>query len=245
MQKENLKGIFFDLYGTLLVFDDFDEANSEWENSFYEMIGKDKQLNADEIHKICTEILKMQIKKEPAGNLTTYETKIKKIFDSKGIDIPIPEIKNIASETVRIWQKKIRLAEDVHPVIREFKKNNKTIGLITNFDHAPHVYRLLKENAIGELFDVIIISDEAGCEKPCRKIFEIALKSANLSAAETVYIGDNLRDDIEGAFNAGINPILIDRKLKSHNSDAAVRQTGITINYQVIFSLSELPGILS
>ena len=244
MQKENLKGIFFDLYGTLLVFDDFDEANSEWENSFYELIGKDNNLSPAGIHKICNEILRIRMQKDSANGLTTYESKIKKVFELKGIYFPIQQIKNLAGETVHVWQRKIRLAEDVHSIIEKFKKEEMTIGLITNFDHSPHVYRLLKENNIDNLFDTVIISDEAGCEKPCRDIFRIALEKANLKADETVYVGDNLRDDIEGAYSAGIRPVLIDRKLKSHNSDAAVRQTSVLIEYPVIKSLSELPEVL-
>ena len=41
---EQIKGIFFDLYGTLLVFENFDKANAEWENTFFELTGKKHNL---------------------------------------------------------------------------------------------------------------------------------------------------------------------------------------------------------
>jgi FMN phosphatase YigB (HAD superfamily) len=55
---------------------------------------------------------------------------------------------------------------------------------------------------------------------------------------EVVYIGDNPEDDIEGALNAGLSAILIDRGKKT-NSATAKEVNAIKIN-----SLTELTKIL-
>ena len=46
--------------------------------------------------------------------------------------------------------------------------------------------------------------------KPDRNIFDIAVRYANLDAAECWYCGDSFTPDVYGAKNAGLNPVLID-----------------------------------
>ena len=48
--------------------------------------------------------------------------------------------------------------------------------------------------------------------KPNSKIFYKALNELNVSPDETIFIGDNIIDDIDGARNIGCKTILIDRQ---------------------------------
>ncbi len=59
----------------------------------------------------------------------------------------------------------------------------------------------------GNQFEFILASSDYGVRKPCRYLFDIALKKAELSASQTWFCGDNPTADIEGALQTGIFPV--------------------------------------
>jgi len=247
MLKEKIKGVFFDLYGTLLVYDDYDKSDNVWVNTFYDFVGKKNNLTLDNVQQICKEILESDVEKDLVNGFTTYETKIKNGFEKFGINFSNDELRKLADETVGTWQVNIHLAEDAIHVLNEFKKNKKVV-LITNFDHSPHIKRVIGKTGLERFFDLVVISDEAGCKKPESEIFQLALSKMNLMPYEVVYVGDNIYDDIEGAFSAGIKPIMISRNRKSYsNNDGGLFNSNIKAlpEFQTINSLSELILLLS
>lgn len=123
--SKSVKGIFFDLYGTLLVFEDFDKANFDWVNTFYELIGRKNGMKFSVLEQICKEILETEIEKDFVNGFTTYETKIKKCFEMHGIVLSLKELKKIANATVETWQHNIRVAEDAFNVFNKLKKIKK------------------------------------------------------------------------------------------------------------------------
>ncbi|MFW9947637.1 MAG: HAD family hydrolase, partial [Candidatus Odinarchaeota archaeon] len=60
-------------------------------------------------------------------------------------------------------------------------------------------------------FEFVAISGEIGFEKPNPKIFHVTLENVGLKPSDVVFIGDT-DEDVEGAVNAGIKPILIQRQ---------------------------------
>jgi putative hydrolase of the HAD superfamily len=233
-----IKAIFFDLFGTLLVYSDFDSSHSIWTETFHKRIGKPNGLSSAETASICNKILIDTVQKEIG--LTTYETKIKQNFQRFKIEIPPSELRSIADESISNWQNSIKLADDTIEVLSCLQQNYK-LCLISNFDHSPHVRRILKKYKLEMYFDKIIISDEVDCIKPDPKIFRIALDYFILKATEVVHIGDNPIDDIEGALSAGIMPILIDRNQKTYIDQRNSQKDGIGI----IHSLSEIAERIS
>ena len=45
------------------------------------------------------------------------------------------------------------------------------LALISNFDHPPHVHRLLDELALRPFFDAVVVSGDVGVKKPDPAIF--------------------------------------------------------------------------
>lgn len=87
-------------------------------------------------------------------------------------------------------------------------QNGFRTGVISNISYAGKVV----ENRINELiptnhFEFVIASSEYLYRKPNRRIFELALEKAELSASEVWYIGDQYECDIVGARNAGLFPV--------------------------------------
>jgi FMN phosphatase YigB (HAD superfamily) len=50
-----------------------------------------------------------------------------------------------------------------------------------------------------------------GCEKPDRRIFEVALELAGVVPHEALHVGDQPRSDALGATRAGMHALLLDR----------------------------------
>jgi putative hydrolase of the HAD superfamily len=72
-------------------------------------------------------------------------------------------------------------------------------------------YEILLRLAIKEFFDVIVVSEEVGVEKPNPKIFSEATAQLKTSSTETIMVGDNLERDILGGKQAGMTTVLMER----------------------------------
>ena len=81
-------------------------------------------------------------------------------------------------------------------------------------DYAKVCLRRNKLHANG-----IISGEDVKAYKPRREIFEKALALANCKPEEVIHVGDDLEGDVEGAKNAGITPILLDRKSEHRDVD--------------------------
>lgn len=68
-------------------------------------------------------------------------------------------------------------------------------------------YKKIQNSGLKPYFDKIILSEDAGANKPHRDIFTHALKCTNSRRAETLMIGDSWDADIVGARNSRIAQI--------------------------------------
>ena len=83
------------------------------------------------------------------------------------------------------------------------------MGLISNFTYAPVIYAGIRKLGINQFFNAILVSEEVGWRKPNTKIFEEALRRLEVTAKETVYVGDSPLEDIKGAKAIGIKTVFI------------------------------------
>ncbi|KEO81169.1 HAD family hydrolase [Tumebacillus flagellatus] len=80
------------------------------------------------------------------------------------------------------------------------------LGLITN-GQSKRQNAKIDLLGIRDFFEVVLISEEVGYEKPDPLIFLLALESLGLQAEEVIYVGDHPRNDVGGAEFAGITPV--------------------------------------
>lgn len=88
---------------------------------------------------------------------------------------------------------------------------------------------------ISHFFSGVILSEEAGVNKPHPDIFHYALKKAGSSPEETVMIGDNYDADIIGAQAAGIDQIYYNPRRDAITADSPT---------YTVSSLNEIHNIL-
>jgi len=209
-----IKGVFFDLYGTLLIYRDMRAAWAAWRAELLRLLhAREPEFTRREMLE-CSRNLFSSAPPPACGRLTVYERKIRRMAREAGIALSHPAARRIASRTIAVWQKHIPPDPAAGKVIRELAKRGKKIALITNFDHPPHVHALLARMRIAPFFGAVIISGDAGFKKPDPRIFRIALARLNLRASETVFVGDSA-DDVRGARAAGITPVLVIRSRRA------------------------------
>ena len=92
----------------------------------------------------------------------------------------------------------------------QYLRGHVKTGIITNNASLEQREKL---NACGftPWLDVVIISEEVGVIKPDPAIFAIALEKSGCNANEAVMVGDAWKNDILGAYQAGIRPIWLNR----------------------------------
>ncbi len=206
-----LKGVFFDLYGTLLVPKNSRKAWKNWLATFYTLmkiygLKLSKKDFADECNGFFTKTESVENDEE----LTVYENRKKIFTQDLNVKLKKSEITKIANDTVNAWHKYIIIDPETIPLLVALK-NKKSIALITNFDHPPYINKILSKYELTKYFEFITISGEIRIRKPDPRIFHITLEKIGLLSDEVVFIGDS-KEDIEGATNAGIKPILIQRQ---------------------------------
>ena len=81
-----------------------------------------------------------------------------------------------------------------------YEMNIKT-AVVSNFD--SRLRRIMRELGISELFDTVVISAEEGVEKPNPLLFEAACERLGVAPEAAVHVGDDRRNDLYGARDAG------------------------------------------
>jgi len=211
-----MKGVFFDLFGTLMIYTDMQKAWEKWLQALYEDF---KESGLDMTQKsFASKCDGFMAKEEPAIKnikLTIYEKRIYSLGLELNLQLEIERIRKIVNNTINAWIKYVPLDPDAIPILEELKRS-KSLALITNFDHPPYVYSLLSDMKLRNLFESIIISSEVGVKKPDPTIFSSPLKQAKLNPNEVCYVGDT-KEDMEAAINAKMYPIFIQRNPSSEN----------------------------
>lgn len=101
------------------------------------------------------------------------------------------------------------LFPDVVPALDALERLHVEMAVVSNWDYSLH--RILDMLGITRRFKVVLASLEEGVEKPDPRLFQIALDRLGARAEESVHVGDNPIDDLQGARNAGMAGLLIDR----------------------------------
>jgi putative hydrolase of the HAD superfamily len=90
--------------------------------------------------------------------------------------------------------------------LRALRAGGLFVGLLSNMVPAWDVHwRRMIDPA--EHFDDVVLSFEAGCRKPGKEIFELAVRRSGIPAARSVFV-DDLAKNCEGAEAAGWRAVL-------------------------------------
>ena len=124
----------------------------------------------------------------------------------RGVFTDPPKYETYRSFVYDVYAKVAVRFEYVLPMLEMLKRGGYLVGLVTNGTHALQ-YRKLEMIGLSYVFDAVVVSGDAGVEKPDREIFLLACEKLGVSPEECVYVGDNRKNDVDGAAGAGMKTV--------------------------------------
>ena len=119
------------------------------------------------------------------------------------------------------------VVEGAHELMDYLKGKGYRMHMTSNGFHEIQ-YKKLAACGLTNYFDTIILSEDAGVNKPSPLYFDYAFKMSGAGKATTLMIGDNMQTDIQGALNASIDALLFNRW--SVNVDEAVKRPTFVVD---------------
>lgn len=98
---------------------------------------------------------------------------------------------------------------DVIPTLEYWRQRGVILGVLSNFD--SRLLEILDSLHLSPYFHRIIVSSQYSFAKPQREIFQEALLPFSFSPQAVWHIGDSVREDYQGAQQAGWQAFLIAR----------------------------------
>ena len=88
------------------------------------------------------------------------------------------------------------------------KENGIRIGMVTDAPRDKAMHRL-ENMGIKDFFEVIVTYTESKVKKPDELPFRLAIDRLDIKPSETLFVGDSIEKDIEGARKLGMDTLLI------------------------------------
>jgi len=240
--------LIFDLFGTLVFFDDSRVPTME-------ISGRRIPMTIRGLPQILTELLPAVPIEEFLRELRTASLAVIEEKRRAGIEIPTrvrfertlarfglgEPIATVAARQMAELHMDTLARSVVCPpgrpeLLSRLAKSHR-LALLSNFDDGATARRVLAEAGLAPYFEVIVISEEEGLRKPVREIFERACSRMGAAPGDCLYIGDTLVEDIEGAHGAGLSALWV----RPETDEAQAASPAVA----VLADVDALPGWLS
>jgi len=200
-----VKTIFFDAYGTLLELGDYyydlstqvlNEVGCSIDPRFF------WETWNDEFNGIIFDINEGQ---HPFTNIrTTYKISLERAFLRYGISMRDGRLDELNRMCRKLLDQRCTILPSTRKTMKALKHKGVKVGLISNGDSDELSHHL---GDLVEFFDATTISEDVRAYKPNPKIFQAALKELDTKPEDALFIGDNLRIDVNGANKTGMNSL--------------------------------------
>ncbi len=117
-------------------------------------------------------------------------------------------------------------------VLTQLKQRGFELGIISNFD--TRFFKLHRALGIDALVDSVTISSLAGSMKPAKEIFAFALNQHMVTPEEAIHVGDHPKEDFEGARDAGLHALLVDRSLSGPSQGSTISDLSPLLTYETL-----------
>ncbi len=237
-----LKAVLFDLGGTLVYREErFSELIRVGHHAVAEfLMEKGYTVQIDEAVKVANELYRTY---HAFTEKSYIDLDFKKLYSAILYRLGVADYSNEELVTGAITSfyspivKDCYITSEVKEVLSKLKKKGLKLGLVTNNHSTDWAFHLLGKFDLEPFFDSISVSSQIGIRKPHKQIFLHSLKTLNVRSENSIFVGDNLSHDIQGAINAGIKSVWVNRKNEKLNPETPKPHFEIK-------SLTELTDIL-
>jgi HAD superfamily hydrolase (TIGR01549 family) len=95
------------------------------------------------------------------------------------------------------------MVDGADEVVEELARHAR-LAIVSNYPHAPVVYGTLARLGLRPHFRAIVVSSELGWLKPHPELYRTALARIGACAEETVFVGDDLDNDVRAPKALGL-----------------------------------------
>lgn len=232
-----MKMIFFDAAGTLIhpaeaVGEVYSRIGAK-----YGFLASPRQLDAGFRQALKTQgpMVALQGENSESGQQDWWYRLVAGVWGVDGKDL---RFRSYFNELYSYYEKSDAWSvyDDVRPVLHSLREKGYRLGVISNFDSRLH--KVLAGLDLTGFFESIVVSMEAGAAKPERRIFELAAEQSGIKPENAIHIGDRPDEDFQGALNAGLQAVLLDREGIADLSNARLRSLHDFVN-NLTFILNE------
>jgi putative hydrolase of the HAD superfamily len=137
-----------------------------------------------------------------------YPGLVRRLLGDFGVAVTDEELTRFLEAEHAAWDPARQPAAHTPALLESLRERGLKLGLVSNaFDPGWLLHRDLEQMGLAERLDFAVFSSEVGKRKPHPAIFERALEALGVEAADAVFVGDRLYEDVRGAGDLGMTTI--------------------------------------
>ena len=205
-----MRAVLFDLDNTL--FDHQASARAGVEG-FLRFLGTEP---SDELASLWFEIEQVNYDRFLSNELTFNEqrrVRLRQFLPLSGLEVPGTDtlLDELFATYLKEYEHAWEAFPDAAPALQSLRACGMQVGVVTNGNHDQQTAKI-KRIGLEPLLNRVFSSELTGHAKPAPQAFVQPCQSLQVPPAQTLYVGDNYRVDIEGARNAGLQAIHLMRE---------------------------------
>lgn len=199
---KKIRGVFFDLGGTLRICDEAPEHQERAMARMAELAGRtDVQNFIDMVEERYAPYRDWALtENKEAGDFELWNRWLLPEMDGERLAAVCHEL----TYQYRQVKGKRRVVDGGLQVIRGLHERGYRLGIISNLIGENEIPDWLREDGLAQYFDAVVLSSVCHIRKPDPQIYHMGCQELGLAPEECVSVADNLGRDITGAKAAGI-----------------------------------------
>ncbi len=199
---KKIRGVFFDLGGTLRICDEAPEHQERAKARMAELAGRtDVQNFIDMVEERYAPYRDWALtENKEAGDFELWNRWLLPEMEEERLAAVCHEL----TYQYRQVKGKRRVVDGGLQVIRGLHERGYRLGIISNLIGENEIPDWLREDGLAQYFDAAVLSSVCHIRKPDPQIYHMGCQELGLAPEECVSVADNLGRDITGAKAAGI-----------------------------------------